>query len=41
MERSDTFYNDIADSTMVGLCIKDDDLYFSYRSRRIEQYGSY
>lgn len=32
---------DIVDSTVVGLCFKDDDLYFSYRPRRIEQYGSY
>ena len=27
----------IADSTVVGLCIKDSNLYFSYRDRRIEQ----
>lgn len=32
---------DIADSTVVGLCFKDDDLYFSYRPRRIEQHGNY
>ena len=29
----------IADSTVVGLCIKDSNLYFSYRGRRIEQSG--
>ncbi|MBU0713646.1 hypothetical protein KJ762_14115 [bacterium] len=32
---------DIADSTVVGLCFKGDDLYLSYRPRRIEMWGSY
>jgi len=32
---------DIADSTVVGLCFRGDDLYFSYRPRRIESWGSY
>lgn len=31
----------IPDSTVVGLCFKDDDLYFSYRDRRIEKWKSY
>ncbi|MBN2601642.1 MAG: hypothetical protein JXR87_06590 [Candidatus Marinimicrobia bacterium] len=31
----------ITDSTVVGLCFKADDLYLSYRSRRIERWGSY
>ncbi len=32
---------DISDSTVVGLCFKDNDLYLSYRPRRIEMWGSY
>jgi len=32
---------DISDSTVVGLCFKGDDLYLSYRPRRIEMWGSY
>ncbi len=31
----------IPDSTVVGLCFQGDDLYFSYRPRRIEKWGSY
>jgi len=31
---------DIPDSTVVGLCFKDNDLYFSYRQRRIERWDS-
>jgi len=31
---------DIPDSTVVGLCFKDGDLYLSYRDRRIERWGS-
>ena len=29
----------ISDSTVVGLCFKDEDLYLSYRARRIEMWG--
>lgn len=32
---------DISDSTVVGLCFKDNDLYLSYRPRRIEMWASY
>jgi len=32
---------DISDSTVVGLCFKGDDLYLSYRPRRIEMWGSF
>jgi len=36
-----TGIEDIPDSTVVGLCFKNDDLYLSYRSRRIEKWAGY
>ncbi|NQV15630.1 hypothetical protein HQ531_09250 [bacterium] len=32
---------EISDSTVVGLCFREDNLYFSYRDKRIELWGSY